>query len=101
MVTAGLFLFLVLGVLSPIHAAETPAASAEPPAPTTAPANPAAADQPAVVPPAATQPPAVTDPRIQESIQRYNAGVGALQRRDLEYALYQFRQAIRLNPGLV
>jgi len=35
---------------------------------------------------------------LQESLQRYNAGVGALGRGDLEYAVYQFRQAIRLDP---
>ncbi|HWU41476.1 MAG TPA: tetratricopeptide repeat protein, partial [Candidatus Acidoferrum sp.] len=51
-------------------------------------------------PPGATQPSPSVDPRVQESIQRYNAGVAALQRRDLEYAVYQFRQAIRLNPDL-
>ncbi|MEK7221011.1 MAG: hypothetical protein AAB253_07425, partial [candidate division NC10 bacterium] len=50
----------------------------------------AAADQTA--PPSAPVPPSTTspapDPRTQEALQRYNAGVGALQRRDLEYALY-------------
>ena len=38
--------------------------------------------------------------RTEEALQRYNAGVGALARGDQEYALYQFRQAIRLNPDL-
>jgi tetratricopeptide (TPR) repeat protein len=38
------------------------------------------------------------DAALQESLQRYNAGVAALQRRELEYAVYQFRQSIRLNP---
>ena len=38
--------------------------------------------------------------RAEEALQRYNAGVGALARGDLEYALYQFRQAIRLSPDL-
>jgi Tfp pilus assembly protein PilF len=47
----------------------------------------------------AAEPP--QEPRTQEAVQRYNAGVGALARRDLEHALYQFRQAIRLNPNLV
>ncbi len=49
----------------------------------------------------AETPAAPSDGRTQEAIQRYNAGVGALQRRDLEYALYQFRQAVRLNPAMV
>ena len=44
---------------------------------------------------------APADQRTQEALQRYNAGVAALERRDLEYALNQFRQAVRLNPGLV
>src|SRR4030067_214073 len=52
------------------------------------------------LPPAPGSVPQSIDPAIQESIHRYNAGVGALQRRDLESALYQFRQAIRLNPTL-
>jgi tetratricopeptide (TPR) repeat protein len=42
--------------------------------------------------------PGINDPRIQESLLRYNAGVGALQRGKLEDALTQFRQAIGLRP---
>ena len=47
----------------------------------------------------AAEPP--QDERAQEALQRYNAGVAALARRDLEPALFQFRQAVRLNPNLV